>query len=480
MEIARHKSALVRGDLSRPLRLAMGDGLVHQQRSVMDYGCGRGGDVARLRDAGFDCSGWDPVHAPDGQRRRSSVVNLGYVINVVEDEAERRDVIRRAWALAEDVLVVSARLVNERPSASMPTLGDGIVTRLGTFQKFFEQQELRQWIDQALDETSVAAAPGIFYVFRDPASRSAFVASRYRRAPAVPRLKASEMLYAQHRELLDRLAAFIAERGRPPAEEEWPETEQLARHLGSVGRAVRVLQQASEAGDWASIRATRSQDLLVYIALSRFDGRPKLSELGLSMQLDVKAFFGSYQKACASADTLLYSLGQQSALDAALTEEGIGKRLPMARYVHVSAIDALPILLRLYEGCARSYAGTIEGANIVKLARGEPKISYLAYPDFDNAPHPVLTASTSIRLQTFKIRERSYAQQANPPLLHRKEAFLAPDHPLREKFARLTRAEEAHGLLDDAATIGTRDGWEARLCEQGLALKGHRLIRRTS
>ena len=48
---------------------------------------------------------------------------------------------------------------------------------------------------------------------------------------------------------------------------------------------------------------------------------------------------------------------------------------------------------------------------------------------------------------------------ANPPVLHRKETFLTADHPLREKFARLTAQEEKHGLLDDTSTIGTREGW---------------------
>ena len=36
-----------------------------------------------------------------------------------------------------------------------------------TFRKFFTQEELRQWIEQAVGRRPVAAAPGIFYVFRD-------------------------------------------------------------------------------------------------------------------------------------------------------------------------------------------------------------------------------------------------------------------------------------------------------------------------
>ena len=76
-------------------------------------------------------------------------------------------------------------------------------------------------------------------------------------------------------------------------------------------------------------------------------------------------------------------------------------------------------------------------------------------------------------------RARRYTQYRNPPILHRKEAFLAAEHPLRAKFARLTRLEEAKGLYADVSRIGTRDGWEAALAGQGLQLAGHRLVRRS-
>jgi hypothetical protein len=83
-----------------------------------------------------------------------------------------------------------------------------------------------------------------------------------------------------------------------------------------------------------------------------------------------------------------------------------------------------------------------------------------------------------VNLRTFGLRVRRYTQYRNPPILHRKEAFLAADHPLHAKFARLTRLEEAKGLYEDTSRIGTRDGWEAVLAAKGLTLRGHRLVRR--
>lgn len=73
---------------------------------------------------------------------------------------------------------------------------------------------------------------------------------------------------------------------------------------------------------------------------------------------------------------------------------------------------------------------------------------------------------------------QEFGQGGNPPILHRKETFLHGEHELWEKFAKLTEKEEKAGLLDETATIGTRDGWNTRLAEKGYALRGHRLIRK--
>jgi DNA phosphorothioation-associated putative methyltransferase len=352
-----------------------------------------------------------------------------------------------------------------------------VLTRIGTFQKFFEQQELRTWIEQTLETTAVAAAPGIFYVFRDAAERSRFSAARFRRATPAPRLRVSERLFAEHRLLLEKLADFIMLRGRLPASEELAEVRLIENALGSLKRAFRVLEQASEPSAWARVREDRIQDLLIILALARFDRRLRFTELPIDLQQDVKAFFGSYAAGCRSADELLFSLGNASRLDQAFRAAGMGKLMPNALYIHLDTVPDLPVLLRLYESCARAYAGTVPGANIVKLGRGEPKISYLTYPDFEDDPHPALAESVSIHLQTFRIRHRSYRGHVNPPILHRKEEFVGQEHPNRAKFERLTRMEEQKGLYSDPSSIGTRDGWSRVVASKGLTFKGHRIVR---
>jgi DNA phosphorothioation-associated putative methyltransferase len=440
----------------------------------MDYGCGRGSDVHLLERQGFDCSGWDPVHAPHGRQRDADLVNLGYVVNVIEDPTERREALQRAWALAQRVLVVSARLRSETPdAAAVAPFADGLLTRIGTFQNYFDQHELRAWIDQTLETPSVAAAPGVYYVFRDPVERAALVAARYRRPTPVPRPRPHERLFAEHKELLDPLATFVAARGRLPGAGELAELTAIEDALGSVKRAFRVLEQASEQQAWDAVRAARTEDLLVYLALARFEGRPSFHNLPTDIQLDVKAFFGSYTAACKAADDALFSLGRQEGIDAACRSAPVGKAMPTA---HVAAIGELPLLLRPYEGCARGYVGRVAGGNVIKLGRGEPKIAYLSYPAFEIDPHPALAESTPVHLQTFRVRQRSFAESRNPRILHRKEEFVGPGHPSRAKCARLTRLEEAKGLFSDPAMIGTREGWSRVLAEKGLSLRGHRLV----
>ena len=86
-----------RRTLSRPVRLAVEHGLITADTSVLDYGCGRGNDPRLLQEQGISCTGWDPEYFPDVPRAPADVVNLGYVINVIESATERVDVLNDAW-----------------------------------------------------------------------------------------------------------------------------------------------------------------------------------------------------------------------------------------------------------------------------------------------------------------------------------------------------------------------------------------------
>jgi DNA phosphorothioation-associated putative methyltransferase len=458
------------------MRLAIEDGLISDKTHVFDYGCGLGGDVQRLRDRGIKCWGWDPVHAPRERLRAADVVNLGYVANVIEQADERSATLRKAWELAERALVVAARLTIDA-RGEFAAFEDGHVTRLGTFQKYFDQTELRTWIDETLGVSSVPTAPGVFYVFRDDGLRERFVAARYQRRIAAPRVRRSEALFEAHRPLFEALQGFLVSRGRLPSLEELQEARQIQAALGSLPRAFSILRRVTAENEWDRIREVRSQDLLLYLALARFDGRPRFSRLPKEMQLDVRAFFGTYMRARDAADELLFSAGKPSAIEQACRSAYVGKLTPTALYVHESALPDVPAVLRVYEGCASRYLGAVRGANVVKLHIDGVTVSYLSYPRFEEDPHPVLAAALTLPLQTFRVSYRDYRDAANPPVLHRKELFLASHHPLRARFAKLTVQEERLGLFEKPERIGTLEGWREVLHAKGVKLRGHRVLR---
>jgi DNA phosphorothioation-associated putative methyltransferase len=444
---------------------------------VFDYGCGHGADVRHLSSLGVQCGGWDPVHLPSGSREPADVINLGYVVNVIEDERERAATLEKAWSLARRLLIVSARLTVEARDGGFIPYGDGYLTRLATFQKFYQQHELRDWIDEVLDASSVPVAPGIFYVFRDQSLQLSFVASHYRRVTATPRPRHGNFLFDEHKALFQPLMAFVAARGRLPEDSELESVEIIRREIGNLNRAFNIIRQVTGREQWDQIRKERSQDLLIYLALARFGGRPRQSQLPHDIQRDVRAFFSTYSRACAKADELLFSAGNLNLIDDACRSSPVGKLTPNALYVHVSALPSLSAVLRIYEGCARMYIGSVEGTNIIKLHRRRPQISYLAYPEFEQDPHPALYASLVVPLQTFRIQYREYVNSRNPPILHRKEEFLQQDHLLRETFAELTKVEESYGLYENTQLIGTREGWKAVLDKKGLRFADHKLVR---
>ncbi len=477
MRIRRDKTALRRVELSRPLRLARDLGLLRPEHSVFDYGCGHGSDVRILKSLGFTAAGWDPAHAKDAERLPADVVNLGFVVNVIEDQEERIDALLAAWRLSRSVLIVAARLQSDVEEVTGEHFSDGVVTRAGTFQHFYTQSELQGWLEGILEEPAVAVAPGIFALFRGSEERERFRASRFHARIAAPRLAASSALFAEHRETLGPLLDFFVERGRLPNAGELSAESSINAVFGSLRRAFAIVRKATKSEEWDQIAIQREEELLLYLAHSQFNRPPRFTELGTQLQGDIRAFYGNYTAACEAALMVLKQLSDQDLIDAVCRNVKIGKQTPQAVYMHANAVAHLPGVLRLYEACARGLVGEVEGANIVKLHRYRPQVSYLCYPDFDVHAHPALKRPIVVNLDEARASIRDYGESRNPPILHRKEEFLLPDDPARTKFARLTRQEERAGLYEDSSKIGFLREWNLALAAKGLEVRGHTLRR---
>ena len=351
-----------------------------------------------------------------------------------------------------------------------------MVTGKRTFQKFFTQEELRQWIERVVLRPPVAAAPGIFYVFRDKVDEQSFAVNRVSRHRKLVGVEESQELIADHRRLLEPLVAFVNRHGRIPVDGELSTTPQLVQVFGSVARACSLLRRRMGTDQWDRIREQRRDDALVYLALATFSKRPRFSDLPDELRYDIRAFFGSYKSSCAEADALLFSAGDQDVIDHACRRATVGKLLPDALYVHHTAVHHLPPVLRVYEGCGRQLAGSVDQLTLVKLFRQRACISYLAYEDFDRVAHPSLQTSIVADLKRLDLHFHDYRTSGNPPILHRKELFVAHDYRNRAQFAALTHLERQLGLLNNTNAIGTIAGWLAVLADHGVTLQGHKII----
>ena len=149
-QAACHLTALVRYGFSAPVQTLARYGFLDGHYRVFDYGCGRGDDLRGLAENGLEAAGWDPFYAPDRPIGSADIVNLGFVINVIEDPDERLTALTRAWSLAERLLVVSVMLANQN-AVQGERFRDGVLTRRGTFQKYFTQAEIRGYLTAALD-----------------------------------------------------------------------------------------------------------------------------------------------------------------------------------------------------------------------------------------------------------------------------------------------------------------------------------------
>ncbi|WP_368732174.1 hypothetical protein [Microcystis aeruginosa] len=73
-----------------------------------------------LRLKGYEITGFDPFFFPLNPLRKSDVVTLNYVINVIEDPIERASVLKIAYELARKRLICAIR-TDPAPSVVLPT-----------------------------------------------------------------------------------------------------------------------------------------------------------------------------------------------------------------------------------------------------------------------------------------------------------------------------------------------------------------------
>ncbi|HBA66718.1 MAG TPA: peptidase M15 [Methylococcaceae bacterium] len=470
--IVRHLTALSRSNLSAPMQCLARHGFLDGNLSLFDYGCGKGDDIRNLKANSISVSGWDPHYAPDQPKQEADIVNLGFVINVIEDYQERLEALIGAYRLTRQILVVSAMLFNQNALKGQP-YNDGVITQRNTFQKYYTQTELKEFLSDTLDTDAIPVAPGIFFIFKDQDAEQRFLLNRQRSrrnilrvpqrpfGPPQPKLSRREKIYQAYRHLLDPLWQQTLALGRLPDKTEIPELIALTEAFGTANKALRFMLDQFEEDLLEQARQSRIDDFLTYLALQTFSKRKPYKHLESGLQRDIKAFFGDYKNAVACAQSVLFQISDAESIETTCrqaTEQGLGYLDDEhALYLHTSLVDRLPALLRIYIGCATVLYGDIDQTNLIKIHSQSGKLSLMRYDDFTDQPLPRLLERVKINLreQTFDLYQ--YGEEFEPTNLYLKSRYINEEFP---NYAQQLHFDEQLQALDlfDLSGYGPKPG----------------------
>ena len=488
--VARYRTAIKRHGLSVPVQALADHGFLDGQYTLFDYGCGRGDDVRVLQANGVDATGWDPNFRPDQERIEADVVNLGFVLNVIEDPRERREALRGAFGLARRVLVASVMIAGRATIDQFEQFGDGVITKRNTFQKYFSQSDFRTYLESTLGAQPIALGPGVFFVFKDALDEQVFLLERQksRRRPLFVIPEASDDTDEKRRAVLetnkDLLTAYwqrCLDLGRQAKPAEFDASLAVRRLFGSYKQAFSFLVGYFGKDKLEQARRARTDDLLVYFALREFEQRKAYKHLPDVLKRDVKEYFGIYRSAKQQAMELLFSCGRPDVIATACEQanaDGLGYLDEgHSLYLHSSQINELPAVLRVYVGCATQLYGDVDRADLVKLHMRSGKVSLMIYDDFDGKPVPLLRERIKIRLRDQLIDFFDYTGEFEPQPLYLRSRFLPADYPRRDEQERFDDALVATELFDLSGFGPGQKEFEDTLSDNQLKIKGFRMVR---
>ncbi|MCK8123738.1 DNA phosphorothioation-associated putative methyltransferase [Pseudoalteromonas sp. 2CM39R] len=439
--IDRHLTAIVRHELSAPLKTLAKHGFLAGELSVFDYGCGRGDDLRELEAHGLDALGWDPNYRPDADKVNSDIVNIGFVINVIEDRDERIEALIGAWELTDKLLVVSAMLGNESLISQFQPYKDGIITSRNTFQKYYTQAELKAFIEMSVDENAIAVSPGIYYIFKDKKLEQQFLQNRHKRTYKWQHLTAPEpvnedqarILFTQHHSLFESFWLTCLTLGRCPANDEFDKSDKLKEVIGSNKKALQLALKWFDKEELKTAETMRKEDLLLYFALAMFEKRKPYTQQPEDLKRDIKAFFDTYKIAQTQATELLFQISDSELIQELCIEAN--KLLPASKIdfendephaltFHKDFIDLLPLVLRIYVGAALQMYGELDDIQLIKIHMHSGKVTLLGYEGFYDSPLPQLKERVKIKMAEQDVDFFDYVIKEKRPLLLNKIDYI--------------------------------------------------------
>jgi DNA phosphorothioation-associated putative methyltransferase len=488
--IERHKTAIDRYSLSTPVQSLYRHNYLNGEYTFFDYGCGKGDDLKIIKELGVKACGWDPVYQTDGKVQKADIVNLGFVINIIDCPNERTQILKKAYNLSKKILVVSVMLGSESITSKFKKYGDGIITSRNTFQKYYTQNEFREYLENSLNESAIAVGPGLFYIFKDKIEEQQFLIDRQRQRKNWKKISYTDppdrlqikqkAFYARHKDLLDDFWDKCLEFGRLPLNSEYKKSEQLRTICGSHQKAFTLISEIHDKSDFETAESDRRNDLLVHFALSLFSRCKPYNTMPKVLQKDIKYFFNKYTDAMKGATDLLFSVGKTETIrsECQKSHEMLGTGRMDGDHswtIHIDYINQLSPILRTYIGCATQLYGDLYEVDLIKIHMQSNKVSLLRYDDFENKPLPLLIERIKINLREQKIDFYTYGDKFKPQPLYIKSRYIKAGYPHYDDQLRFDEKLSSFDWLDLSGFGLSSTVLSELLYEHGIQLHGFKV-----
>lgn len=413
------------------MQLLIGNGVLAPERTFFDYGCGLGDDVRFLKSLGYAAHGWDPAHRPEETLRRAAVINLGYILNVIERPAERTRALRRAFDLSETCLCVAVLIGSGSYAGEVQTYGDGVLTSRNTFQRYYQQEEVAKYLQEALGIVPIPLEAGVFLIFRRSEDAHAFLLNRLQRTVpllhGVPRqrkrlLRAAllEAFQKEHKADWAAYAEFVTVHGRPPASAESSALQAAAEHgLAPTDLWEAAANEVSES-QLNELRRLRTNQYIVFMAICRFRGVPKLGELSVTARFDIRFHFRSYSHLKELSNKHLYAAGDNEKVAKLCEDTPVGVNTADGYFVARRDLPQLDPTLQIYARLGELFFGDLDRMDVVKIHKTSPRLSLFSLTDLNDVA-PRLKSRVKIDLQGQQVRFFDHATSVEPEVLMGKQ-----------------------------------------------------------
>ena len=456
LEVFRHRTALKRKKLSSCMGALVDSSLVTNKSKIFDYGCGRGDDVSILAQNNFEnVSGWDPYFAKDNAiPKKSEFVSLSFVLNVIEDADERHSVLKKAFKLASKALVFSVMLEHQNTLQFAYPFNDGYLTSINTFQKYYSAPEIEALVKEQLNETPIKLGPGIYIVFKDKSLEQEYLFKRQLGLLVETKTAVKDDAGDRFAEaLVAKMVKAILTFGRVPKLTELKSKfqDEIAQARVSYNRLSRLALSQISISDLKHVREAFSAEILIFLAINRFDGRVKYGDLPEKFQIDVRAHFGSLRSANEEAERLLFSLSDTDGLiSAALDAEraGQGHLIGTKFRCHSKQCENLPKNLRLFYKIGERLHRSIADTDIIQLHLETKKMAFLIVNEFEKSSLPRIHSREIVNFATQNIAVVPHQEKEQVRILFLKSALM----DAQDEHFEIQRAFDAE-VLEKAGDI---------------------------